>query len=284
MGSWSPWESLGGGFTTGPAAASPGPGRLDLFGRGEDLALWHARFAHGRWSDWVSLGGGLTSRPAAASRTRGSLTVFAKGTDNALWRRSHFRGPWSRWESLGGELISGPAACSSRSGRLDVFALNRDHSLMQRTFWNGWRDWEFPGRFHAGLPIWDPAAASWGPERIDVCIRDDINQLIHKWYDHGWGGVTGTGQGGTWSVGGLLATSSPALASWGPGRLDLFVRGDDNALWHNCISDAESPWVSLGGILTAAPAAVSWGEGRIDVFAKGTDNALWHRHLAPNEG
>ena len=85
--------------------------------------------------------------------------------------------------------------------------------------------------------------------------------------------------GETWSVGGLLATSSPALASWGPGRLDLFVRGEDNALWHYCLSDDESPWVSLGGVLTAAPAAASSGEGRIDVFAKGTDNAIWQRHL-----
>ncbi len=28
-------------------------------------------------------------------------------------------------------------------------------------------------------------------------------------------------------------TSGPAVCSWGPGRIDVFVRGgDDNALWH----------------------------------------------------
>jgi hypothetical protein len=271
--SWSPWESLGGVFTTGPAAASRGPGRLDVFGRGGDFALWHARFANGRWSDWVSLGGGLTSRPAAASRERGSMTVFARGTDNALWYRAHHM-YWSSWKSLGGELVSGPAACSWPSvGRLDVFAFRRGSELMQRTYRNGWRNWEFPGRFYAELPIWDPAAASWGPERIDVCVRDNTKQLLRKWYDHGWE------KGGTRLVGGLVATSSQALASWGPGRLDLFARGEDDALWHKVLSDDESTWESLGGIVTAAPAAASWGHGRIDVFVKGTDDAVWTRHF-----
>ncbi len=49
------WEWLGGGFTTGPAACSWAPGRLDLFGRGEDSALWHGWFTNGAWHVWESL-------------------------------------------------------------------------------------------------------------------------------------------------------------------------------------------------------------------------------------
>jgi hypothetical protein len=41
--------------------------------------------------------------------------------------------------------------------------------------------------------------------------------------------------GGAWrgweSLGGVL-TSDPAAVSWGPNRIDCFVRGTDNAMWH----------------------------------------------------
>ena len=87
---------------------------------------------------------------------------------------------------------------------------------------------------------------------------------------------------GYWSIGaGMTTTTSPALASWGPGRLDVFSRGEDDALWHMSrtagAASEWSAWESLGGIVTAGPAATSWGPGRIDTFVRGTDGAFWHR-------
>lgn len=78
------------------------------------------------------------------------------------------------------------------------------------------------------------------------------------------------------SLGGGLA-SGPGVCSWANGRLDVFVKGLDNALWHKWFSGGWSGWESLGGVITSDPDAVSWGNGRIDAFARGTDNALWHR-------
>jgi hypothetical protein len=274
------WRSLGGGFTTGPAAASWGPGRLDVFGRGEDNALWHAWFENGRWSHWESLGGGLTSRPAAASRGRRRLDVFARGTDNALWHRWFDGDDWSGWESLGGELDSGAAATAWpttgflwwRRERVDVFARGIRTGLMQRTFTGKWGEWEqiwpLPTK-----PIWDPAATSWGKGRIDLCWRDAIGQILHKTYEEtDWTTFTAIGGGLA-----LEATTSPAIASWGPGRLDCFTRGPDEALWHKAFDGRWGEWESLGGIVTAGPAATSWGPGRIDVFVRGTDGAFWQR-------
>ena len=77
-------------------------------------------------------------------------------------------------------------------------------------------------------------------------------------------------------LGGYLS-SGPAVCSWAPGRLDTFVRGGDNALWHKWYSGGWSGWEKLGGVLTSDPAAVSWGNGRIDTFVRGTDSALWHK-------
>jgi peptidoglycan/xylan/chitin deacetylase (PgdA/CDA1 family) len=80
------------------------------------------------------------------------------------------------------------------------------------------------------------------------------------------------------------ALGSPASTTWGPGRLDVFVRGTDNRLWHKWYTaGAWLGWVSLGappGGLASDPGAVSWSPGRIDVFARGKDGQLWHKWYA----
>jgi acylphosphatase len=90
-------------------------GRLEVFARGADNALWHIwqEAPHaGPWSAWASLGGIITSDPAAIDNSDGRLEVFARGTDNALWhiwQEAPHGGPWSSWASLGGILIDDPA-------------------------------------------------------------------------------------------------------------------------------------------------------------------------------
>jgi microsomal dipeptidase-like Zn-dependent dipeptidase len=78
-------------------------------------------------------------------------------------------------------------------------------------------------------------------------------------------------------LGGEPIASDPAVCSWAPGRLDVFVRGTDNALWTKWYDGNNwSGYLQLGGEPIASdPAAVSWGPNRIDVFVRGTDNALW---------
>src|SRR5262249_35916583 len=81
------------------------------------------------------------------------------------------------------------------------------------------------------------------------------------------------------------SASSPAVTSWGPGRMDVFVTADatdyqshllhswaDNYTWSGI-------WEDLGmfGVGGGAPGAVSWGPGRIDVFASGQYHELRNR-------
>ena len=77
------------------------------------------------------------------------------------------------------------------------------------------------------------------------------------------------------SIGGV-ATSGPAVSSWGSSRADVFVRGQDNGLWQATWNGSWSSFGSLGGAVTSKPAAVAWGPGRIDLFVRGQDNGLWH--------
>ncbi len=87
----------------------------------------------------------------------------------------------------------------------------------------------------------------------------------------------GSGWSGWEDLGGIL-TSGIGVSSWAANRLDCFVRGTDNAMWHKWWNGASwSGWENLGGVLTSAPAAVSWGPNRIDTFVRGTDNAMWHK-------
>jgi hypothetical protein len=75
-------------------------------------------------------------------------------------------------------------------------------------------------------------------------------------------------------------TGSPAVSSWEPGRLDVFVPGAGAKIYHRVYTnDRWYNWEDLGGGVRAesGPAAVSWGPNRIDLFIRGTDDALWHR-------
>ena len=95
--------------------------------------------------------------------------------------------------------------------------------------------------------------------------------------DTGWSGWAG--------LGGVLS-SDPVVASNADGRLEAFVRGSDNALyhmWQTAPNGNWSGWAGLGGLLTSNIAVGRNADGRLEAFVRGTDNALYHMwQTAPN--
>jgi hypothetical protein len=79
---------------------------------------------------------------------------------------------------------------------------------------------------------------------------------------------------------------APAVASRGPNRLDVFVRGENGHLWIYKWNGSEwSRWEDLGaGRLTSSPAVVSWGPDRLDVFVRGHEGQLAHKRWAGGVG
>jgi hypothetical protein len=81
------------------------------------------------------------------------------------------------------------------------------------------------------------------------------------------------------------ATSrTPAVVSWGPGRLDIFGLGKDAGLYHKAWSGHWYPsvtgWEALGGPVKGRftqPAVASWGANRLDLFGIGEGYAMHHR-------
>jgi hypothetical protein len=77
-----------------------------------------------------------------------------------------------------------------------------------------------------------------------------------------------------------VLTSNITVGRNASGRMELFVRGTDNALWHRwqtAPNSGWSPWASLGGVLTSNIAVGQNADGRLELFVRGTDGALWHK-------
>jgi len=285
------WGSLGGTVMSGPSICSWGVGRLDIFVRGADNAVWTRTLESETWSEWKSLGGAITYDPAAVSWAPGRIDLFARGREGALYRKVFENGAWgTTWENLGGALTSSPAVTTWGPGRIDVFARGGSGNLYHKSFETGWTSWVSVGSLKL---ISDPAATSWGRGRIDVVARGASGDLHHIWLDAGrWSAWTSLGRN-LFSVrqgfdlfpfddvlGGGALTPAPALATWGPGRLDLFAAGEDGALWQR--SHSNGVWsepASLGGRITSAPDAVSWSAGQIDLVARSSDNTLVYKYF-----
>ena len=79
----------------------------------------------------------------------------------------------------------------------------------------------------------------------------------------------------------------PVVVSNQDGRLEVFVEGLDDAVWHKwqvAPNNGWSGWGSLGGDITDH-AVGNNQDGRIEVFARGTDGGLWHLwQTKPNNG
>lgn len=92
------------------------------------------------------------------------------------------------------------------------------------------------------------------------------------------GGWDGMAWRGWWRVGGPAA-SAPAVASWGPGRLDIFAAGFEGGVWHRWWEGGWHGWEWLGGALAPGSeiAAAAGSDGRLDVLVRGVDDGLWHR-------
>ncbi|MEU5522808.1 matrixin family metalloprotease [Streptomyces sp. NPDC047860] len=275
------WTSLGGGLTH-PVVGSNADGRMEVFARGLDGALWHVRQTapSSGWSGWESLGGGIQGAPCVDRNADGRMEVFARGLDGALWhiRQTAPNSGWSGWESLGGGLTD-PVVGHNADGRMEVFVRGLDGALwhIRQTAPNsGWSGWESLG----GGVVGPHTVGRNADGRLEVFVRGLDGALWHIWQ------TTLTNVWSGWeSLGGGL--TDPVVASNADGRLEAFVRGLDGALWHiwqTTPNGGWSRWASLGGGITD-PVVGHNADGRMEVFVRGLDGALWHIwQTAPSSG
>ncbi|APR85692.1 Putative membrane protein [Minicystis rosea] len=134
---------------------------------------------------------------------------------------------------------------------------------------------EAPGSYLVGISYrsdrdqWIPIPVMVGGTRAEV--RVDVlpatSQSVPNWF----------------SLGGII-TAPPTVIANADSRLEVFVRGADNKMYHlfqrtpNVPNDC-SGFELLGGDQTfrGAASAVLNNWNKIEIFACGRDNALWHR-------
>jgi hypothetical protein len=257
-GAWTPWASIGGQVSSGPAAAAYGDA-IHVFALGSDSAVWQNVLRGGSWSGWVSLGGAGTSAPAATAR-RGTnyLDLDVRGTDNAIHHRSFVPGSgWSAWSSIGGNLTSAPSLNSQEPGVLNVWARGTDGQLHQKA-WTGtaWRDWEPLG---GGL-LGAPAALSRIANHVDMFVRG-TDRALHQRY---WRG--GIGWGDWFRVDPAPLDSAPAAVSDTGDHVVLFARrGGGLAIkeWHGGVG--WTPWTDWGPVAPPPPPPPPPPDGNVEL-------------------
>lgn len=255
---------------------------MDLFVRGTDNQLYYKWYTNsGGWMQgYEQLGGEITFSPAAVSGGGSDLIdVFVRGigSSDGVYHKVWQGGVWSDWQRLGSmDTLSGPGVSWEPTRNLDVFVRGTDNALYVHQYNpnNGWvGPWPLDGQISSS-----PAAIALVNGPVHVFARGMDNALWHRWYDGGWPNWESLGG----PLGGQISSdpeSGPSVSSWGPQRLDVFVRGTDNAVWHRCSDDGGvrwSDWTSLGGVITSAPASISRAANQIDVFVRGSGNKLFH--------
>jgi len=156
-GTWGRWISWGGKLSASPAITGTSLGRIDVFIRGADHALWVRTLRPGQpLTQWKRLGGHLSTAPAAVAVSENSFEVAVGGPDHAVWTTSTLA-KWA-WTSAGSRTFSAPAiGYIPESNGAWVLIRGTDNALWGKGFGGGsFTPWQ---RIGSKLIIGAPAAA-----------------------------------------------------------------------------------------------------------------------------
>ena len=177
---WSGWSSLG-GWIDRIAVNKNQDGRLEIFARGGDGAVWHnwQTAPNSGWSGWNSLGGWIDMLTVGQNQD-GRLEIFARGGDGAVWHnwQTTPNGNWSGWNSLGG-WIDMLTVGQNQDGRLEIFARGGDGAVWHnwQTTPNGnWSGWNSLGGWIDMLTVGQNQDG-----RLEIFARGGDAAVWHNW-------------------------------------------------------------------------------------------------------
>lgn len=229
-----------------------------------------------KWSSWENRGApppGLASNfaPAVSSRAANHLEVVAVGSDNAAWVLLWNGNAWLPWTNAHGTLTAGPGAVSVNTGGTKLFARATDGTLYladaEAFPLPNIGAWQPLGgsAFNGG-----PAVASWAPYRIDA-FGISSGGLMHR-FSRDYGKTFSAWETLGQPAAGLQLQGTPAVASRGPRKVDVFAAASDGTVWGGgWDSSGWAPWAKLA--LPGGPWASlntiglsSWWLNRYDMF------------------
>jgi hypothetical protein len=187
--------------------------------------------------------------------------AFVRGANGDLWHHGA-----AGWEDTHLPTVGAPAVVGGDSDPVSVFYRDTTNHLM-RAFINAniWTASPLGGT----VVITDPVAASTGAGQYDVVALGPDYTPYH-WWSNG-GDVASEHVSTTRGLG------QPALLD-APGRLDIFVRGFDRALYHVRKTSTGVTSELIGNAMSGFPTAVATSSGVMTtrrVFVRGSDDVIW---------
>ena len=289
---WATWENLKGTLAGNPMIGRNADGRLEFFVLGTNGSIyskWQTS-PNGGWSTtggtdnsgWQDYSANVASNPAVGRNADGRLQFFVRGTDGAIytkWQQS-LNGNWSEWQNFGASgLQRDPAVSINADGRQELFARGGDGAIYfkwQREANGAWDNWGSKGGNVEGKPV----VGRYPDGRLILLVRGNDGVIYYRKHDYP------NGNWSDWKPFGqpFAVASNPAVAINKRGYAQVFVRGNNNAIYTTEINDSSIvPWTSLGGVLSSDPAVGVEQDGRLHVFAKGTDNLMYQRWQETSE-
>ncbi len=307
------WENLGGTWIGGPAVVAGPAGTSYVFVVGADHRLYAGRTSPAHSIEWENLGGLMSTAPNVVAGG-GRMDVFAVSPDASVCHRAHFHGKWSPWRPLGcivgGAPLTVPHGARPDQDRLDLVVLNSALSVQHRRLENeSWSAWTTVAEESFG----EPAILYRGPQNLDLVARGADGRLHHAAQVRGeWSSprpagpdrtvvgpaLIGSPDGvdlyyvgldrmlylrqwdGKWGESVCLEgtiTERPTVVGRPDGGVDIFVVGEDRAIWHRSSTAAVTTWWrSLGGQAYSG-IGVTGSSDRLDLFVLGRDSAVWRR-------
>ena len=253
------------------------------FGIGRDCAVGgQSEHKEGRAHDWGVNAYDPTQKAMAEDLLTWLLATDRHGNVNAMARRLGLMYViWNSriWKSYGTNRGWQPYSGSSPHTDHVHFSMSWDGAYA-RTSWyttSPLPPMTIPGG--NGVASSPDAAAVRGSARADFVVKGtDGLVYLNTWNGSSWSGYRGLGAPTRSGIRG-----DPAVVSWAPGRLDVFVRGVDDKLWQRFSTNGGDSWsgwskpVGDQGILASGPDVAAWASNRIDVFVRGTDGQLYQR-------
>ncbi|GAA1083924.1 MULTISPECIES: hypothetical protein [Streptomyces violaceusniger group] len=282
-GTWGPWQQYPGLSVDGiPAPIRGKDGKVRVFYRtpSNNLEVITQTSINSGYGPPQTLVTGIGDDPAAALGADGRIYVFFPGNDSALWyiRNQDLQyETYSSAASLGGAIFATPSPILDGGGRLVVAVKGAGETLytiQQQT---------------ENSSIWEMFSlnASNVTSRPSVC--PDAAGRVQIFYRGSDGSVRRVGQNDDYDTFGA-PVSLGAQIVWRPtcalaqdGRINVFIKATDNALWvavqNTENGTAYSGFQSLGGVVGSAGVGVPIlnEENLLYVFIQGSGTArdLW---------
>ena len=276
-------------------------GQVVMAMRAKDNNIWlnMQTLPNAQWTGWAPLAPNhtFTGDPVLGQEHDGRLLIVALGADGALWENEQIlpaKGTptptnatdqrWTGWQVLQKDqhFTGTPAIARNANGTVEIVALGSDKTIWHDVqthadgAWAGWQQLADANDHHTFTS--PPSVAQNSDGRLEVFARSSDNNLWvnfqqapnTQWF--GWLPLQAKAP--------TTFQGTPASIRNVDGRLEVFVRGADNNLWHNVQKTEGGTWADWAPITTnftfaGDPAVGQDTDGRLEVLARGTDNNMW---------